>query len=86
MCFVLETKNGDQAHEYRPRPDALISLRNTRAAAFTASEWLMKVLFKISNILKLVYGCIKFNLNILTWNATSPCRSPVCVLQNLPQA
>lgn len=56
--FVLETKNG---HEHRARSDALISLGVH--ATFTASEYFMKVLFEISNILKLVYDCIQKKIN-----------------------
>lgn len=58
--FVLETKGGDQAREHGPRSDALISLCDAHAV-FTdrsPSEYFMKVLLEISNIVKLVHDCI----------------------------
>lgn len=48
-------------------------LVQTPSSASATSEYFMKVLFEVSNILKLVYDCIKIKLNylnILTCNAT----------------
>lgn len=48
---VLGTKNGDQVQEHRARSDALLSLRKAHAVS-KASEYFLKVLFEIPNILK----------------------------------
>lgn len=58
--FALETKDGDQAHQHRARSGAPISLCCAHAVFTDRSsrEYFMKVLFEISNILKLVHDCI----------------------------